>query len=78
MNRPLPAEPLITPATAAGKLGLSVKTLMAHVEAGRLRFINMGTETRKMHRFTTYNLQTFIEKQKVKETPMSVFKRPGA
>src|SRR5271165_2269219 len=68
-DRPLPAEPLFTPQGAAAKLGMSVKTLMSHVAAGRLRFINIGTKTRKIHRFTTYNLQTFIENQKVRETP---------
>ena len=68
--RPLPDEPLMKPAEAADRLGISTKTLMAHVAAGRLRFINVGTEKRKVHRFTTYNLQTFIEKQKVREIPV--------
>ena len=67
--RPLPDEPLMKPAEAADRLGISIKTLMAHVAAGRLRFINVGTEKRKVHRFTTYNLQTFIENQKVREVP---------
>jgi hypothetical protein len=62
-------EPLFTPKAAAAQLGLSVKTLMAHVSAGNLRFINVGTATRKVHRFTSKNLATFIEKMKVRETP---------
>jgi hypothetical protein len=36
-----PPEPLFTPRAAAAQLGLSVKTLMAHVAAGNLRFINI-------------------------------------
>ena len=67
--RPLPDEPLMTPNEAAAKLNMSVKTLMAHVASSALRFINIGTRTRKVHRFTTYNLQTFIENQKIRETP---------
>jgi hypothetical protein len=59
----------MTPKEAAAKIGVSVKNLMAHVAAGRLRFINIGTMDRKVHRFTTYNLVTFIEKQKVTEAP---------
>lgn len=68
-SRPLPDEPLFTPKEAAAKLNMSVKTLMSHVKEGRLRFINIGTQTRKVHRFTPYNLQTFIENQKIRETP---------
>jgi hypothetical protein len=45
-SRPLPEEPLFTPKEVAAKLGMSAKTLMSH---------------RKQDRFTTYNLQTFIE-----------------
>jgi hypothetical protein len=67
-DRPLPAEPLMTPREAAGKLGMSVKTLMAHVRSGQ-RFINIGTATRKRYRFTSYNLTTFIEKRKVRLEP---------
>jgi hypothetical protein len=76
-DRPLPPEPLFTPEGAAARLGLSVKNLMAHVAAGRLRFINIGTATRKVHRFTTYNLQTFLQKQKVKETPCQSLSAPA-
>ena len=69
-SRPLPDEPLFTKAEAAAKLNMSVKALMEHIRAGRLRFINIGSgKTRKRHRFTSYNLMTFIENQKVRETP---------
>ena len=69
LDRPLPDEPLMTAKVAAGKLGMSVKSMMKHVREGRLRFINIGTVDRKAYRFTTYNLTTFIEKQKTTETP---------
>jgi hypothetical protein len=68
-DRPLPAEPLFTPRAAAERLGMSVKTLLAHCAAGNIRYIDIGTKVRKQHRFTTYNLLTFLEKQKVKESP---------
>jgi hypothetical protein len=69
-DRPLPVDPLFTPQEAATKLKMSIKTLMSHIRAGRLRFIDIGNGgVRKRHRFTTYNLQTFIENQKVRETP---------
>ena len=68
-DRPLPAEPLLTLQEAALVLNVSVKTLLAHVAAGNIRFINVGTKTRKQHRFTSQNLKTFIENQKVRETP---------
>jgi hypothetical protein len=43
---------------------------MEHVRTGRLRFVDIGSGgVRKRHRFTTYNLQTFIEDQKVREVP---------
>jgi hypothetical protein len=69
-SRPLSEEPLLTPKQAAAKLSMSVKTLMEHVRTGRLRYIDIGSGgVRKRHRFTTYNLQTFIENQKVREVP---------
>jgi hypothetical protein len=69
-DRPLPDEPLFDKKEAATKLNMSVKTLMEHVRTGRLRYIDVGSAgVRKRHRFTTYNLQTFIENQKVRETP---------
>ena len=48
---------------------MSVKTLMSHIQEGRLRFINIGTKTRKVRRFTPKKFQTFTENQKVRETP---------
>jgi DNA-directed RNA polymerase specialized sigma24 family protein len=41
INRPLPDKPLFTPQEAATKLNMSIKTLMSHIYAGRLRFINI-------------------------------------
>jgi excisionase family DNA binding protein len=68
-DRPLPAEPLFTPRAAAERLGISVKTLMQHVADGDIRYIRIGKGKRVHHRFTSYNLATFLEKQKVKESP---------
>jgi len=68
-DRQLLDEPLMKPADAAERLGISEKNLMEHVHAGRLRFINVGTKTRKIHRFTTYNLETFIKNQKERGIP---------
>jgi hypothetical protein len=67
--RPLPDEPLFTLKQAAARLGLSEKNIMAHVKAGNLRYINVGTGKRVIRRFTIYNLQTFVEKRKVREKP---------
>ena len=44
--RPLPDEPLFTLKEAAAKLKMSEKALMRHVRDRRIRFINLGTETR--------------------------------
>ena len=69
-SRTLPELPLFTKAEAAAKLNMSVKALMEHIRTGRLRFINIGSGTqRKRHRFTSYNLMTFIENQKIREVP---------
>jgi hypothetical protein len=63
-------EPLFTLKEAAAKLNMSEKTAMAHVRAGRLRFINIANgKVRKRYRFTPKNLETFIQNQKVKEVP---------
>jgi excisionase family DNA binding protein len=70
-DRPLPPGPLFTPRAAAERLGMSVKTLMAHVADGDIRYIRIGKGKRVHHRFTSYNLATFLEKQKVKESPPS-------
>lgn len=69
-DRPLPEEPLFTPKEAAAKLNMSLKNLMEHVRTGRLRFINIGAgKVRKRYRFTSYNLETFLENQKERMVP---------
>ncbi|WAJ26270.1 helix-turn-helix domain-containing protein [Antarcticirhabdus aurantiaca] len=63
-------EPLHTLAETAKTLGISVKTLREHVNLGRIRSIIVGSGTkRKTRRFTDQNIASFIEKQKVRETP---------
>ena len=69
-NRPLPDGPLFTPQETAAILNISLKTLMEHVRLGRIRFIEVGAgKVRKYRRFTAKNIATFVEKQKVRETP---------
>ena len=61
------AEMLMTPKDAASKLGISLKTLMAHVSTGNIRYVNIGTKKRRICRFTQNILDRFIEKRKTKE-----------
>ena len=52
---------LRTPAFAANRLGMSVKTLYAHVHAGHLRYVDVGTGRRKaLVRFTDADLDAFL------------------
>jgi hypothetical protein len=68
--RPLPDEPLFDLKQAAAKLNMSVKTLMGHVHAHRIRYINIGTGAkRKTYRFTEYMLEVFMDEQQVKRAP---------
>ena len=67
--RPLPDEPLFTAKEAAAKLKMSVKALMGHVHARRIRYINLGTQTRKIYRFTPYMLEVFLADRTVRRTP---------
>ncbi|WP_442872907.1 helix-turn-helix domain-containing protein [Aurantimonas sp. C2-3-R2] len=63
-------EPLHTPAETAAIIGISLKTLRDHVKLGRIRSIVVGSGTkRKTRRFTSKNIASFIENQKVRETP---------
>jgi excisionase family DNA binding protein len=72
---PKPPDPprgvdgLMTPKQAAATLGVSVKTLLEHVEAGAISFINVGTKTRQIRRFAKYTLDRFIEKRKKEFAP---------
>ena len=64
------AEALFTPKETAATLKISMKVLMEHVRFGRIRFIDVGAgKVRKCRRFTAKNIATFVEKQKVRETP---------
>jgi hypothetical protein len=70
MIRDLPDEPLLDSKEAAAKLNMSVKMLMGHVYAGRIRYIDIGSGgKRKTYRFTPYMLQVFIDNQLKRETP---------
>ena len=67
-------ERLFTLAEAAIKLNMSAKHLMSHVTAGTLRFINIAGPRAKRYRyrFTSANLLTFIENQKLRLVPKEV------
>jgi hypothetical protein len=53
----------------ASILGISVKTLRAHVKAGRIRVMDVGTTGKRPRRkIQGYSIQSFIRKQKVRET----------
>jgi predicted site-specific integrase-resolvase len=62
----------MTPKEAAAELGISLKNLMEQVRLGRIRFSDIGTKGRTVHRFTPKNLQTFIENQKKRKGSYSV------
>jgi excisionase family DNA binding protein len=71
-------EPLFTPKEAAATLKVSMKVLMEHVRSGRIRFIDVGAgKVRRCRRFTAKNIATFIEKQKVRETPCQSSNAPA-
>jgi excisionase family DNA binding protein len=53
---------LISPSEAAKALGISPKTLLAHVRAGHIRYVRIGTGKKKQRRkFTRSDLEEFIE-----------------
>jgi hypothetical protein len=53
----------------ASILGFSVKTLRDHVKAGRIRTMKVGTtDIRPRRKIQGYSIQTFIRKQKQRET----------
>ena len=68
-DRALPLEDLMKAEDAAKKLGICVKTLMGHVDAGRLCYINIGNAKRRQLRFTGQDVTSFIESQEVVEVP---------
>jgi hypothetical protein len=66
-----PLEHLYTPQEVAKQLGMSVKTLHEHARAGRIRYVPKGGGTKRPRRmFTAKNIQSFIERQKVREVPL--------
>lgn len=65
-----PSDGLRTKAEAAAKLGVSVRTLHAHVAAGALRYVSIGKGTKRMRRmFTDADLDAFIANQTRKDLP---------
>jgi hypothetical protein len=65
-----PPDGLRTKAEAAAKLGCSIKTLNAHVDAGELRYVVIGHgKKRPRMRFADADLDEFIANQTRKDTP---------
>ncbi|MBY5363587.1 helix-turn-helix domain-containing protein [Rhizobium leguminosarum] len=61
-------DKLITTKQAATHLAISTKTLLCHVRKGRLGYVDVGTETRTIRRFSPSQLEEFILRRRVKET----------
>lgn len=65
---PSPAEPiklLYSAKEAAGALDIDTKTLRAHVRAGDIRYVLIGTGQKKQHRkYTRSDLEEFIESRR--------------
>jgi Helix-turn-helix domain len=61
---------LLTMAEAAAKLGCSIKTLKAHVEAGALSYVVIGRGSKRPRKmFTAADLNEFIANQTRKDSP---------
>jgi hypothetical protein len=61
---------LLSPKIAACQLGISVKTLIGHVDDGEIRYINVGRGTKKIRRmFTGIDLEEFIERRAQRDMP---------
>lgn len=60
-----PSRALLTVAEASKRLGICVHTLRAHMNAGELKFINIGRGTRrKCVRFEPSDLQDFVDSKR--------------
>jgi len=65
-----PPGGLLTPAEAARKLRISLKTLAGHVASGALRYVRMGHgRKRRRMMFTAAEIDSFIANQTRKATP---------
>ncbi|TCP90953.1 hypothetical protein C8J31_101805 [Rhizobium sp. PP-CC-2G-626] len=66
-----PQEEQFDAVEAAKRLGISSKTLMRHVKAGTIRYINVASPSasRPRYRFTPYILKQFQNKQQKREAP---------
>ncbi len=83
-ERTPPAEPLkllYSPKEAAAALDIDTKTLLAHVRAGDIRYVLIGTGAKKQHRkFTRSDLEEFIDKRRETPVPRTsrMIRRAGA
>jgi excisionase family DNA binding protein len=77
--RVTPPNGLRTLAEAAERIGVSVKTLKKHIDAGRLRYINVGTGVRHKRRmFTDADLDEFVAAQSRRDSPACPSTRTSA
>jgi metal-dependent hydrolase (beta-lactamase superfamily II) len=69
-DTPAPKKLTYSAKEAAGMIGCSVTTLNEHVRYGRIRCVIVGGgKHRKHRRFTMQNINSFLQKQKVREVP---------
>lgn len=67
---------LLTPADASRYLGISVRTLRAHVQSGELAFINLGRGlVRKHMAFTRQDLDDFINSRRMRQGAVEPLRR---
>jgi hypothetical protein len=77
LRQPVPGG-LLTAAQAAAKLNCSIKTLLAHVDAGELKYVTIGRGTKRPRKkFTVGDLDEFIANQTRKDSPCLSTASPG-
>ncbi|WP_375165029.1 helix-turn-helix domain-containing protein [Rhizobium hidalgonense] len=60
-------DQFVTIKEAARRLAISEKTLLRHVRLGRLEYVDLGTESREIRRFSIDQLEQFILTRRRKE-----------
>ncbi|MBX4957405.1 helix-turn-helix domain-containing protein [Rhizobium lentis] len=60
-------DQFVTTKEAARRLAISEKTLLRHVRLGRLEYVDLGTESREVRRFSVGQLERFILTRRRKE-----------
>ena len=60
---------LLLPKEAAARLSVSLATLARLVDDGKLSYIDVGTRTRRVHRFKEEELDSFLKRREKRELP---------